>query len=250
MLIDTHTHLYNPTGYGQKAKEWNENQIHYSRKAGITQLWVSILGSWGLNSPVYLPSLSDFREGNRALHAFMLKYPDYIKGYCYINPLYGKKALEELRYCIEKLGMTGLKLGASCRAQNPALFPLIEKCIEYGIPVLHHVIQRRNCHIPGQEVSDADDIAFLAQKYPNAKIIHAHLGGGGDWEYALKAIKDIKNIYIDISGSGCDDGMMHMAYTYAGSHRLLFGSDMNLCTALAKLESLNIPQEAEAVVEF
>ena len=70
MLIDVHAHLFDESLNDHRAAEWNHNVIHYARKAAISRLRVSILGSWGLNSPVYLPSLEDLKRGNRALHDF------------------------------------------------------------------------------------------------------------------------------------------------------------------------------------
>jgi len=250
MLIDIHAHLQDESNECNKSKEWNEKQIYYVKKAGITQIWASVLGSWGADSPVYLPSLKDMIRGNRAIFTIQQKHPGFIKGYCYINPVFGSKSLDELRYCIEDLGMIGMKLGASCNAASPVLYPFIEKCIDYDVPILHHVYQRKLGDIPGQEASDAEDIASLAAKFPEAKLILAHIGGGGDWEFTLKAVKPFSNIYVDISGSGCDDGMLQRAYTELGALRLLFGTDLNLCSALAKLEGLNIPRKEKELIGY
>ena len=39
----------------------------------------------------------------------------------------------------------------------------------------------------------------LAQRYPEAKIMMAHLGG--DWEYGFKVARECPNVYVDTSGS-------------------------------------------------
>jgi len=59
MLIDVHSHLFEETLNDNRVAEWNHNVIHYSMKSEISQLRVSVLGSWGLNSPIYLPSFED-----------------------------------------------------------------------------------------------------------------------------------------------------------------------------------------------
>jgi len=146
--------------------------------------------------------------------------------------------------------MTGIKLGASVNAASPLVFPVIEKAIEYSVPVLHHAFQRKLWDVPGQEASDAADITLLAGEYPEANIILAHLGGGGDWEYALKAVKPYSNIFVDISGSGCDDGMIQRAYSELGAGRLLFGTDIDLCSALGKFESLDVPEEERELIAY
>jgi predicted TIM-barrel fold metal-dependent hydrolase len=47
-------------------------------------------------------------------------------------------------------------------------------------------------------------------------------------------------VYLDLSGSGVDRGMLDNAYAAVGAGRLLWGADITLCTGLAKLWALEV----------
>jgi predicted TIM-barrel fold metal-dependent hydrolase len=44
----------------------------------------------------------------------------------------------------------------------------------------------------------------------------------------------------DLSGSGVDRGMLDEALVVLGARRLLWGSDLTMCTGLAKLHALEV----------
>ena len=66
----------------------------------------------------------------------------------------------------------------------------------------------------------------------------AHLGGGGDWAPTLRVARETPNLWIDISGSGCDLDMMHRAVELVGVERMVFGTDLTMCTGWGKLRYL------------
>jgi predicted TIM-barrel fold metal-dependent hydrolase len=250
MLIDVHAHFYSEEGGIPDAAERNKNRLLYSGKYGINKVCASVLGSHGVKSPMYLPSLEDMISGNRKMAEFSHAYPGTIYAYCYINPNFGQKALDELVCCIEELGMVGLKLGASTKCTSPIMYPLIEKCIGYDIPILQHIYQRKPGPTPNQNASDALELAEMANRFPKAKIIHAHIGGGGDWEFGLKAAALAKNIWVDISGSGVDSGMLEMAIDMLGPKRILFATDETMATGIAKFEALELTKQQRDMIAY
>src|SRR2546426_12656085 len=64
------------------------------------------------------------------------------------------------------------------------------------------------------------------------------IGGGGDWLHSLRAVRDVSNVYVDLSGSGVDGGMLEACVESAGVSRLLWGSDITMDTGWAKLRYL------------
>ena len=70
--------------------------------------------------------------------------------------------------------------------------------------------------------------------------ILAHIGGGGDYAHTFAAVRDVPNVYLDLSGSGVDRGMLDDAYAAVGADRMLWGADITLCTGLAKLWALEV----------
>lgn len=237
MLIDIHGNFYASRNNMPRGQGLNQAYLSAARKAGITHIVGMVMGSWGYSSHTYVPSLEDMRSGNRFLLRVIEENRGFVFGYAYINPAYGDKALKELEFCL-KQGMIGMKLGASVRCTSSLLDPLLRKCIERDIPVLHHIFQRRTGDYPDVALSDAADLAKLAKRFPEASFIQAHIAGGGDWQFGLRAAADIPNIWLDLSGSGSDEGMVEFALKIVGEDRLLFGTDLTLDTALARLETL------------
>jgi predicted TIM-barrel fold metal-dependent hydrolase len=76
-------------------------------------------------------------------------------------------------------------------------------------------------------------------RHPNANFILAHIGGGGDYRHTFAAVRNVPNVYLDLSGSGVDRGMLDDAVAAVGAQRLLWGADLTLCTGLAKLWALD-----------
>ena len=206
-------------------------------RIGITRHIASILGTWGRTSPTYFPSPADVTAGNDALLELMRGHPDRISGYTCVNPNYTEHALAEIDRCLTA-GMIGIKLAASRRADDSLLDPIGDAAQRHGVPVLHHVWQHRRHEWPGQEASDAVELATLAARHPSVQFILAHIGGGGDWTHSLHAIRNTANIHVDLSGSGVDGGMLEACIAAVGVNRLLWGCDITMCTGLAKLRHL------------
>jgi predicted TIM-barrel fold metal-dependent hydrolase len=160
-----------------------------------------------------------------------------IRGYCVVNPNFTDHALNEIAVRT-KAGLVGVKLAASRRANDSLLDPVAELAGSLGLPILHHVWQDRRRDWPGQEASDAVELANLAARHPSTRFILAHLGGGGDWAHSLRVLRDAENMWADLSGSGVDTDMLHSALEQLGCSKLIWGSDITMDTAWAKLRYL------------
>ena len=123
-------------------------------------------------------------------------------------------------------------------ANDPLLDPICGSARELNLPILHHIWQHRRRDWPGQEASDAVELCRLAGRHPGVSFILAHIGGGGDWLHSLRALRETPNVYLDLSGSGVDGGMLEACLAAAGAERLLWGADITLCTGWAKLRHL------------
>ncbi|MGH7638980.1 MAG: amidohydrolase family protein, partial [Gemmatimonadaceae bacterium] len=135
-------------------------------------------------------------------------------------------------------GAVGIKLLASRRADDALLDPICDVASRLQLPVLHHIWQHRRRDWPNQEISDGADLARLACRHPSVTFILAHIGGGGDYQHTYAAIRTVKNIVADTSGSGVDRFMLDGAVAAIGSQRLLWGCDLTMETGLAKLRAL------------
>lgn len=237
MLVDVHAHFYHARTPRADWRERNASRLAAGARIGISTHVASILGSWGLTSPIYFPSPRDVTAGNDALLALQRAEPDRVRGYVCVNPNYTAHARAEIVRCLDA-GMIGIKLAASRRADDPLLDPIAALALQRRVPVLQHIWQHRRRHWPGQEASDAVELCVLARRHPDVAFILAHIGGGGDWLHSLRAARDVPNVYVDLSGSGVDGGMLEACLESVGAERLLWGTDLTMDTGWAKLRYL------------
>jgi predicted TIM-barrel fold metal-dependent hydrolase len=236
-LIDVHAHFFQPASPRADWAERNASRLRAGERIGITCHVASILGSWGRTSPTYFPSPEDVSAGNLALLALQREHPQRIRAYACVNPNYTGHALDEIERCFAA-GMIGIKLAASRRADDPLLDPIAAAARKYQAPILQHIWQHRRRDWPGQEASDAGELVTLARRHPDVAFILAHLAGGGDWTHSLQAVRNVSNIFVDLSGSGVDGGMLEACLDQVGHNRLLWGADITLDTGWAKLRHL------------
>ncbi len=246
MLIDVHAHFYHDRCPRADWHARNESRLRAGERVGITVHVASILGSWGSTSPIYFPSPADIEYGNDFLLSLQRSRPGRIRGYAVVHPNFHSHALGELNRCLDA-GMIGIKLAASRRADDPLLDPICRAAGERKVPVLHHIWQHRRREHPGQEASDAAELGALAGRHPRVNFLLAHIGGGGDWIHSLAAVRDIPNVYLDLSGSGVDGGMLEACLESVGVERLLWGCDVTIDTGWAKLRYLQQLLPAEDV---
>jgi uncharacterized protein len=237
VLIDVHAHFLHDRSPRSDWLARNKSRLRAGERVGITVHVASILGSWGATSPIYFPSPADIEYGNDFLLQLQRANPTRVRGYVVVNPNFTSHALGELARCLDA-GMIGIKLAASRRANDPLLDPICRVARERGLPVLHHIWQHRRREYPGQEASDAGELGALAARHPAVNFLLAHIGGGGDWIHSLAVVRDLPNVYVDLSGSGVDGGMLEECIEAVGVERLLWGCDLTIDTGWAKLRYL------------
>ena len=237
MLIDVHAHFLHDRTPRADWQARNASRLRAGERVGITIHVASILGSWGLTSPTYFPSVTDLRYGNDFLLGLQREHPTRIRGYVAVNPNYTRDALAEIRRCLDA-GMIGIKLAASRRADDPLLDPICELAAERRVPILQHIWQHRRRDYAGQEASDARELGRLASRHTGVSFLLAHIGGGGDWLHSLHDLRGLPNVLVDLSGSGVDGGMLEACLAAVGVERLLWGCDLTIETGWAKLRYL------------
>ncbi|MHB8901889.1 MAG: amidohydrolase family protein [Thermoguttaceae bacterium] len=230
-VIDCHAHLAYP-GPGSDAKD--QSLLDAADKLGIQQLCCSTL------TPKRPADAEGFRTCNRHVADSMKRFPGRVLGYCYVNPGCGQDALTEIRRRVEEWGFMGVKLYNEHLSTDPIVFPVVELSIELKVPILHHA-GHAHYPLPDQpHISDGGTLAELGRRYPEARLICAHVGGGGDWEWTIKALRHAKNVFLDTSGSVTDDGIIEMAAEVLGVDRLLFGCDMSMTAGVGKIRGARL----------
>jgi predicted TIM-barrel fold metal-dependent hydrolase len=212
-IIDMHAHP--PHDRSQ-----TEPMLAAARRAGIERL---ILCSLGSGDMVPYPSVDEVRNGNEEVFGLIDRHPGFVFGLVYVNPNHSetRRILEE---GLQHPGIVGIKLWISCRDEQGRLdpvYPVLEFAAERNAPVLCHAFYRSGGNLPG-ELSPTD-IANLAARYPQARLIMAHMGG--QWIQGVRAIRSYPNVWTDLSGGRAYMGSVELAVRELGAGRVLYGSD-------------------------
>ncbi|MBM3335090.1 amidohydrolase [Candidatus Sumerlaeota bacterium] len=231
-VIDCHAHLHH-----RSRRTWEADDrklIEAADKLGIDQLCCSIL------TPRRPATADGFRECNQWMADAMQRFAGRVLGYCYVNPGHGREALEEIRRCIGERGFIGVKLYNEYTCTEPVVFPIVELAIELGVPILQHAGHSHYFNEEQPRISDGGHLAELGRRYPEAMLICAHICGGGDWEWTIKALRNAPSVFLDTSGSVTDEGVVEMAAKVLGVDRILFGCDMSMTASAGRLRAAQL----------
>lgn len=155
-----------------------------------------------------------------------------------LNPVFKNESLKEIKRCTD-LGMVGLKVYYQYKINDPLFYPVM---IDQKMIILMHAYSglgrgsyrtKYGNMFPNE--STPADFVEVAKRYPEAILQFAHTGGGGDWEYECKMLKDYPNIFVDVSGSNNEGDMINYAVRMLGEDRIFFGSDNSYFQAVSNI---------------
>lgn len=236
-LIDPHAHFHTPHTNRGDWQRYNASRLEVGARIGIQCHVASILGSWGHTSPTYFASPADQTIANDFLYDLVEASAPRVKAFVAVNPNFTAHALHEIERGMKR-GAVGVKLAAGRKADDALLDDIAAAAAQFGVPVLQHIWQHRRREWGNQDASDGVELARLAARHSTVNFILAHIGGGGDYAHTNPAVLEYPNIVMDLSGSGIDRGMIDLALEWVGASRLLWASDLTLCTGLTKLRAL------------
>lgn len=237
--FDAHNHVF---GLGRRPNSnWAEVEdlIEAADALGIEKLFCSRPVTAGV-----LANIELVRESNDAVLAAMERFPARIAGYCFVQPGTGRDALAEIDRCLDA-GMIGVKLYNQFKYNDPAVFPIAEKCIERGIPFLGHsayLTDPRTLALQ-PKTSHALDFCALSRRYPELILIMGHINGGGDWEWAIKGLRECSNVFVDTSGSVLEDQTIELCVRHLGHERVVFATDATMEGCVGKILSADLTAE-------
>lgn len=232
--IDSHAHVY-------FSADSPASQIDFADRLGIERLVISRnLEPFSGGTP------EEFRRCNDLVIQCMKAYPNRFLGTMVLNPTYREASLEEIKRCVDA-GMVGAgELYNQVKINDPAFYPIIEKFIDLKmILLMHSAIGRSRVVLDAGEppnISLPEDFVEIAARYPEAMFQFAHTAGGIDWEYACKALANSPNVYVDISGSNNEAGMIDFALRHIGEDRLLFGCDNSFYQGVGHMLAANLTE--------
>ncbi len=235
-IIDMHVHLWEHSL--ERDKQTLTGMLERYNIA-----WLGVMPLWG----GHYPTPEQMRAGNRTAVEFCRQDPQHCKFYVTVNPRHSAQAVDEVKWGIEEAGAVCVKVWVGARADEPCIFPLAEACIEHDIPLLLHSFHKKVGQLAHE--TDAQHVEFLAKRYPELKIVMAHLAGNHLWGCAH--IADCPNVWSDISGSYCETGTVENAVKTLGVERVLFGSDApgaDYLVNVAKLEEADLTDEQRRMI--
>ncbi len=254
--IDAHVHVDLGNSNPVAQKKFAAILIDYAERFNIRKLILS--------KPVTklikgIPDASPeaFIDHNNIILGVMKLYPDRFTGSFTFNPVHLKASLDEIRRCVDQ-GMVGAKTYYQTKISDPAFYPIVEKMIDLKMIIHTHAEtqlgvggyrMKYNGNKP-KNVSIPEDFVEIARRYPEAMFQHAHIGGGGDWEYMCKALKNSPNVYVDTSGSNNEEHMINFALQQLGEDRLLFGSDNCYYQSVGKILASNLNEAQRKKIFF
>jgi hypothetical protein len=185
----------------------------------------------------------DMVPGNRKLEQYARPYPERFRGYFVYNPLYKAelttKLLDEF---FSRDFWAGFKILPSywrVKVNDPVFDPVWKYAEKHHLPVLIHTWN--------DQWNAPSMLAEIVKKYPNAKFLLGHSGGGtpGRLEAEQLAL-EYPNVYLEFCGTFCSDRSLVKAYELLGPERIIFGSDTgahNEAYELGGLLSLPLPDK-------
>lgn len=186
----------------------------------------------------------DFVEGNTDTLRLMKELPDLVWGYCVLHPRFGELALQDFDRCVVKGGMRGVKLYPVLplwAADEASIDPVMERIAKTRVPALIHP-------------TPVEPFFRLADRFPDASLILAHMGGGGGLQGITGPIYEAKkhdNVYLDTATSHYDSNMIEEAVRVVGAERVLYGSDFPLLephSQMHKVEAARIKDAEKRLI--
>ncbi len=190
----------------------------------------------------------DFREGNKELKKVLDRESSFY-GWVEVNPHYPKESFEEMeRYLpLDKfvgLGELYSNGYVDSKVDSPGYRKILEKLLDF--PRKTRVL----FHCTGQE--NVGRLIRLAKEFSQIIFILAH--ANIDLEIFGKEVKDISNLYFEISGANPPFNRIEELVNHMGTEKIFFGSDLNLlnpATFIGRVKDSAIsPREREAIFYY
>jgi len=213
-IIDAHAHILHDGGdsAGQgyvMLKGDAEGMIELNRRIGIDRTCIS---SW-------LGIMVDPDEGTKLTADIVRRFPDCFTGYANVDPVYTDDLEAEIKRDHEQYGLPGLK----------PYFPTqkIPYDDERYAPWFEYANSRRLfALLHGSGQGFAQQVANLAEEYPEVALLLAHSGSG--FPYARMCIglaKEHPNVYLELTYTAARLGIIELMVSELGAERVLFGTD-------------------------
>lgn len=231
MIIDVHAHF--------SSFYTMEEALEAMDRCGIDKIYLS-----NPNSPGgYYPSKEQVDLHNAQITVFSKAHPDRVRYVPFVNPIY-TNTVDVLKKAVYEDNAKAIKLWVATTCDSHHVDKVAEFSIEHDLPIIIHTFHKYG----GSQLPDETTgihVANLARRYPETKLVMAHMGG--DAYHGIKYIRNLKNVWTDVSGSNFRNGEIEYSLKLLGEDRILFGSDamcgINFHTNVGKITEMNVSDE-------
>ncbi|TXT60078.1 MAG: Amidohydrolase [Promethearchaeota archaeon] len=172
-----------------------------------------------------------YRASNLNISRFTNQLPFSLKimGYCRVDPQEGQKAINEVRYARETLGLRGLKLHPRSEGWVDAVrtgepIPIMLEAIKHSMPIIFDTRGKKTIMDLGELIRNTRNM--LKNKYPDLlphfKAIVAHFAQGNVGDYEVYNTVVQPNTYGDLSmlhGEGAKNFFKDFRQWFESNHK-------------------------------
>jgi len=241
-IWDQHSHLGSVPG--DTPEERMALLVKCMDRMGVERLILS----QGYSADQHPNPAEQFRLENDRVMRAVKAFPDRAYGSVYLTPALRDFSMQELNRCMRDGPMVMIgEVEAEARCNVPEMDPIAEWAAANEVVILQHEWLKTGGNEPGE--SSPFDVIELARRHPKLQIVCAHTGG--NWEPAIRAIRDTRNVYAGLAGSDPTSGFVEMAVRELGAERVIYGSDVggrSFASQIAKVEGANIPESDKKLI--
>lgn len=227
MIIDSHMHMGSISGA-------SINSIS-------GEYLISIMNKFNIDYS-FVTSLSSSLKHNQIVINEVLKFPNRLIGFYWVNPM-RNSILEEVSKVVGK-GFIGIKLRPETDGYSLFNVSLLQSILDFAMKMGFIVY----IHCSGFGVSHASAFNAICDFYPDLKVIIGHMAQGS--LEAIKVARKHDNIFLETSTCHYEKFLSY-AIKILGSNRILFGSDFpysNIILEISKITQLNIPMDDKSKI--
>lgn len=247
MIVDVHSHFFR---YPDHFTDGFREQAMRARSGVEVDLTVRY-EEYRANCPDELTTtivfggkarLSGLWVNDQDVADYVASHPDKLIGFLSVDPTQNQWQ-DEMHDGHQRLGLRGIKLlpmYAGFFPDDSRLDPLWQYASQHQLPVLLHTGTTFVSQAP-LECTLPRHVDAVARKFPDVKIIMAHLGHPYEGE-CIAVIRKHDHVYADISALHYRPFQFYhslmLVQEYGVWHKLLFGTDYPFTTANATIETL------------
>lgn len=202
-----------------------EEALRAADKAGVE---IIVMQGW------YWRDMDLCRRHNDYMAQVVRDYPGRFAAYASINPVFEEDAVREVERCYD-MGFSGVgELGPGGDGyplDHPGLLAVLARAEQLHLPVNFHVGEPVGHVYPGKDLTPIEGFYHIARRFPNLRLILAHMGGGLPFYELLPHVRDtFRNVWYDLAANPLlyDIRAVTAAVRLVGPEKVLFGTDFPL----------------------